>query len=70
MTYINRTDFVNDYGVTKTNVIETMKTFEKQGLDDRQIEVKLLEDKYVKSSRVLYDYIRLFKNLRDNIKWI
>ncbi len=70
MTYLNRTDFVNDFGITKTTVLEKMKSFERDGLTDTQIQVKLLEDKYVKSSRVLYDYYRLFRKQRDSIKWI
>ena len=43
--YQNRVDFVNDYGRMKTNIVEKMKTMEKQGLDDTEISVKLLEDR-------------------------
>jgi hypothetical protein len=70
MTYINRTDFVDDYGVMKTTVLEKMKSFENDGCDDTDIQIKILKGKYVKSTRTLYEYFRLFQSMRDSIKWI
>ena len=70
MSYTNRVDFVKDYGRMKTNIMEKMKSLEEQGLDDTQIQVKLLEDKLVRGVRSLYDFTRLYKNVRNNIEWI
>lgn len=70
MTYINRSDFVNDYGVMKTTVLEKMKSLENDGCDDTDIQINILKGKYVKSTRTLYEYFRLFENMRNNIKWI
>ena len=70
MKYKNRNDFVKDYGRMSTSVIEKMKDFENQGLDDREIQIKCLKEQYVKSSRSLYDYYRLFSNQRNNVLWV
>ena len=70
MSYTNRVDFVNDYGRMKTNIMEKMKSLEEQGLDDTQIQVKLLEDKLVRGVRSLYDFTLLYKNVRNNIEWV
>ena len=70
MSYTNRVDFVKDYGRMKTNIMEKMKSLEEQGLDDTQIQVKLLEDKLVRGVRSLYDFTRLYKNVRNNIEWV
>jgi hypothetical protein len=70
MSYTKRVDFVNDYGRMKTNIMEKMKSLEEQGLDDTQIQVKLLEDKLVRGVRSLYDFTRLYKNVRNNIEWV
>jgi hypothetical protein len=70
MTYINRTDFVDDYGIMKTTVLEKMKSFENDGCDDTDIQINILKGKYVKSTRTLYEYFRLFQNMRDSIRWI
>ena len=70
MLYTNRVDFVNDYGRMKTNIVEKMKTMEKQGLDDTEISVKLLEDRLVRGIRSLYEFTRLYKNVRNNVEWV
>jgi len=70
MSYTNRVDFEKDYERMKTNIMEKMKSLEEQGLDDTQIQVKLLEDKLVRGVRSLYDFTRLYKNVRNNIEWI
>ena len=62
MTYSNRTDFVKDFGIHKTNVLETMKSFEKNGLKDKEIKIKLIENDYV-TDRMFYEYINLFNKL-------
>ena len=69
MTYSNRTDFVKDFGIHKTNVLETMKSFEKNGLKDKEIKIKLIENDYV-TDRMFYEYINLFNKLRNSIQWI
>lgn len=69
MTYENRTDFVKDFGIHKTNVLETMKSFEKSGLNDKQIKMKLIENDYV-TDRMFYEYINLFKKMGSSILWI
>ena len=70
MSYTNRVDFVKDYGRMKTNIMEKMKSLEEEGLDDTQIQIKLLEDKLVRGVRSLYDFTRLYKNVRNNIEWV
>lgn len=70
MSYVNRIDFVKDYGRMKTNIIEKMKTLEKQGLDDTSISVNLLEDKEVSGLRSLYDCVRLFDKVSDKVLWV
>jgi hypothetical protein len=70
MKYTNRTDFTKEYGRTSTSVIEKMKDFENQGLDDQEIQIRCLKEQYVKSSRTLYDYYRLFTKQRNNILWV
>ena len=69
MTYDNRTDFVKEYGIHKTNVLETMKSFEKNGLNDKQIKMKLIENDYV-TDRMFYEYINLFNKIRSSILWV
>ena len=70
MSYTNRVDFVKDYGRMKTNIMEKMKSLEEQGLDDTQIQVKLLEDKLVRGVRSLYDFTLLYKNVKNQVQWI
>ncbi len=70
MSYVNRIDFVKDYGRMKTNIIEKMKTLEKQGLDDTSISVNLLENKEVSGLRSLYDCVRLFDKVSDKVLWV
>jgi hypothetical protein len=70
MSYTKRVDFVNDYGRMKTNIMEKMKSLEEQGLDDTQIQVKLLEDKLVRGVRSLYDFTLLYKNVKNQVQWI
>jgi hypothetical protein len=70
MSYTRRVDFVKDYGRMKTNIMEKMKSLEEEGLDDTQIQIKLLEDKLVRGVRSLYDFTRLYKNVRHNIEWV
>jgi hypothetical protein len=70
MSYTNRVDFVRDYGRMKTNIMEKMKSMEEQGLDDTQIQVKLLEDKLVRGVRSLYDFTLLYKNVKNQVQWI
>jgi hypothetical protein len=50
--------------------MEKMKSLEEEGLDDTQIQIKLLEDKLVRGVRSLYDFTRLYKNVRHNIEWV
>lgn len=69
MTYENRTDFVKDFGIHKTNVVETMKSFEKDGLNDKQIKIKLIENEYV-TDRMFYEYVNLYNKIRNYILWI
>ena len=47
-----------------------MKSFENDGCDDTDIQIKILKGKYVKSTRTLYEYFRLFQSMRDSRKWI
>ena len=70
MRYKKRNDFIRDFGRMSTQVIEKMKDFENQGLNDREIQVKCLKEQYVKSPRSLYVYYRLFTNQRNNILWV
>jgi hypothetical protein len=70
MSYTNRVDFVRDYGRMRTNIMEKMKSMEEQGLDDTQIQVKLLEDKLVRGVRSLYDFTLLYKNVKNQVQWI
>ena len=70
MSYENRVDFVKDFGRMKTNIIEKMKSLQKQGLDETSISVQLLENKEVSGLRSLYDCKRLFDKVCDKVLWV
>ena len=69
MTYENRTDFVKDFGIHKTNVVETMKSFEKDGLNDKQIKeiAQILNIKPVVKEKVVIKEKIVYKDRKTKL---
>ena len=67
MTYKNKTDFIRNHNVRKLGIVEYCLGLERQGLDDQQIQAKMIIDNVSKSPRSVQDNFSFYKKISKQI---
>ena len=65
----SKTEFIQKYSARKYGLVEYCREHERMGLNEKQIQAKLLVDDICKSSRSLYDNFSFYKNIKSKIGW-
>jgi len=69
MTYKTKTQFTNNHNFRKLAIVEYCLGLEKQGLNDRQIQAKMIVDEVSKSPRAVQDNYSFYKQVSKQIGW-
>ena len=70
MTYKSKTDFVKDFNLRKLGVVEYCTELQKQGLNENQIQGKMIVDSIGKSPRAVQESFSFYKSVAKQIGWI
>jgi len=70
MTYKNKTDFIRSHNVRRLGIVEYCLGLERQGLDDQQIQAKMIIDNVSKSPRSVQDNFSFYKKISKQIGWV
>ena len=70
MTYKNKTDFIRNHKVRKLGIVEYYLGLERQGLNEQQIQAKMIVDKVSKSPRSVQDNFSFYKKISKQIGWV
>lgn len=65
----NKSEFLKKYNARQLGIVEFCKSNEELGLNDKQVQAKLLVDNVVRSSRSLYDNYSFYRNIKHKIGW-
>lgn len=70
MKYNTKEEFISGYGIRKLGLVEYIKSLENEGLEDRKIQSTLIENKVVKSPRMLDANWKFYMSVRNRIAWL
>jgi len=68
--YKSKSDFIKDHNSRKLGIVEYCLGLERQGLDDKQIQAKMIMDNVSKSPRSVQDNFSWYKQVSKEIGWI
>jgi hypothetical protein len=69
MIYKNKVDFIKNHNFRKYGLVEYIIENEKHGLDEKQIQAKMIVDNVTKSPRAVQDNFSFYKSVKKNIGW-
>ena len=70
MTYKNKTDFIRNHNVRKLGIVEYCLGLERQGLNEQQIQAKMIVDNVSKSARAVGENFSFYKSVAKEIGWV
>ena len=70
MTYKSKTDFVKDFNLRKLGVVEYCSELKNQGLNENQIQGKMIVDSVSKSPRAVQESFSFYKSVAKQIGWV
>ena len=68
--YKNKTEFIKEHSPRKLGILEYCLGLEKQGLDDKQIQAKMIIDNVPRSPRSVQDNYSWYKQVSKEVGWI
>lgn len=68
--YKSKSDFIKDHNSRKLGIVEYCLGLERQGLDDKQIQAKMIIDNVSRSPRSVQDNFSWYKQVSKEIGWI
>ena len=70
MTYKTKTEFTDKHNFRKASIVEYCLGLERQGLNEQQIQAKMIVDKVSKSPRSVQDNFSFYKKISKQIGWV
>jgi hypothetical protein len=70
MRFKTKEQFISGYGIRKLGLVEYIKSLENEGLEDIKIQSTLIENRVVKSPRMLDRNWKFYLSIRNQIAWI
>lgn len=70
MTYKSKLEFTKNHSLRQLGIVEYCKELEKQGLNENQIQGKMIVDNVGKSPRSVQDTFSFYKSVAKQIGWI
>tara|TARA_R110002126_G_scaffold276990_1_gene422758 strand:+ start:408 stop:659 length:252 start_codon:yes stop_codon:yes gene_type:complete len=67
--YKNKIEFMKKHNPRKLGIVEYVIGLEKQGLDDKQIQAKMIMDNVSRSPRSVQDNFSFYKKISKQIGW-
>lgn len=68
--YKNKIEFMKKHNPRKLGILEYCLGLERQGLDDRQIQAKMIMDNVSRSPRSVQDNYSWYKQVSKEIGWV
>jgi len=66
----SKSEFIKKHNSRKLGIVEYCLGLERQGLDDKQIQAKMIMDNVSKSPRSVQDNYSWYKTISKEIGWI
>lgn len=70
MTFKTKTELVRETNLRTLGIVEYINELKNQGLDDDQVQAKMIVDKISRTPRSVQDTFTKFKNISKQIGWI
>ena len=70
MTYKSKTQFTDKHKFRKASIVEYCLGLEKQGLNEKQIQAKMIVDNVSKSARAVGENFSFYKSVAKEIGWV
>jgi len=70
MTFKTKTELVRETNLRTLGIVEYINELKNQGLDDDQVQAKMIVDKISRTPRSVQETFTKFKNISKQIGWI